>query len=475
MLNISIIDDSIPVNIPNYSIEDSRAIGHSTIKLLVQNESEWADQYILSLTRSLIDNDSDWSVTAFTSPPIYLNNISSSPQPDIIIYDWQYDNMSAEETGEQLAKILNASFAIVYIYTGGDHKGEVDKRVKMDDLKEFFEKRLYILMKDEEDDSHEKLIHNSKQIHNENFSFKFGSQLRKTSKDSIESILIHLGNHQVDFVKSFLGNGETNEHDFKELLVEKTTENINNGIYEGFKSQGFCGNKISSLLGIIKSKFRDVIKTFDFDNFRSTEDSGDVDISSLVDLWSYRLYYYPQDKIVRMGDIVKKGENYFLVVTPNCNLAYFWKKNYSYLNLIPLWEIEKDIEKFKESPIQRKDFKKTRPSSMSSKSDGYADGCYVLPYLKYESETLNFVIISKAITNTKINCPAGRNIATALDYDVITGCERVASISEPFLTPLISNILSAILGAGTPDFPEEIKGHIGNNFKNICTKLWPTA
>ena len=77
MLNISIIDDSIPVNIPDYNIEDSRAIGHSTIKLLVQNESEWSDQDILSLTKSLMNNDHDWSVTPFilTMPVVLLSPI----------------------------------------------------------------------------------------------------------------------------------------------------------------------------------------------------------------------------------------------------------------------------------------------------------------------------------------------------------------------------------------------------------------
>ena len=475
MLNISLIDDSIPVNIPNYSVEDTRAINHSTIKLLIKNESEWSDSDILGLAKSLMDNDNEWSVTAFTSPPIYLNNINNSPQPDIIIYDWQYATMSAEESGEQLAEILKTSFAIVYIYTGGDHEEEVKERVKRDDLKDFFEKRLYLLMKDDANDSHKQLIQDTQKIYHDNFAFKFGSQLRKTSKDSIESILVRLGNHQVDFVKSFLGETKSAEHDFKELLAEKITENMNDVIREELKSQGIDEKVGSSLLGIIKSKFRDEIKSLNFDDFHSTGDSGDTDISSLVDLWSYRLYYYPQDKIVRMGDIVKKGEEYFLVVTPDCNLARFWKKNYSYLNLIPLWEIEKDVEKFKASQIKRATFRETSPNSISSEPNKYVDGCYVLPYLNDGTEKLNFVIMSKAITNAEIDRPVEYSNDAALDYGVASGYERVASISEPFLIPLISNILSAILGAGTPDYPREIKNNIKTTFEGVCDRKWPTS
>ncbi|MCK4886919.1 MAG: hypothetical protein KAS96_05985, partial [Planctomycetes bacterium] len=382
---------------------------------------------------------------------------------------------SGVESGEQLAKILNTSFAIVYIYTGGDHEDEVRARVKDNDLKAYFGKRLHLLMKDNEENSHDRLILDTQGIYNENFSFKFGSMLRKTSRDSIESILVRLGNHQVDFVKQFLGDTKSPEHDFKELLAEKIIENMNDALCEKFKSKEIDENKTSSLLGIIKSKFRDEIKSLDFEDFHSTGDSGGADISSLVDLWSYRLYYYPQDKTVRMGDIIKKDEDYFLVVTPDCNLARFWKKNFGYLNLIPLWEIEKDIEKFKASPIKRRNFKETTPNSMTTEPTGYPGGCYVLPYLKDGSKKLNFIVISKAITNTVIPRLAGPNEKTALDYDVITDYNRVASISEPFLTPLISNILSAILGAGTPDYPNNISGNIKETFEKTCTDLWLTT
>jgi hypothetical protein len=55
----------------------------------------------------------------------------------------------------------------------------------------------------------------------------------------------------------------------------------------------------------------------------------------------------------------------------------------------------------------------------------------------------------------------------SLKYDEGFEFERIATISEPFLTPLIQHIFGTISGYGTPDYSKVVPGLISENFKKI--------
>jgi len=479
---ICVIDDSIPVT-GNIEIDDTVCFNASILKLLL-DKNTWDEQPVKDLIEELCTSEI-WDISAFKHPNIYLKSLrNKNYKPDIIIFDWEYPIQT--DVSKDLLKILQSSFSLVFVYTHVDRREEVSREISREEFREY--RRRLTLIHKWDDNSLERLLKEAEEESENNFSFRFGKILRNSTSEAIENVLVELGKNHIDFVKAFLAETETKETDIKALLTEKIATSIleNEGVLKELAQEdGMDKVKAQNLLSIIKSKFRDEIKSIDF-NLLCGEIDSTSDVKSLKELWSYRLYYHPSDDVVRTGDIImnKDTDEYSLVVTPDCNLNRFWHKNLGYLNLIPLLEIDKHSENVKAhlDPTRKaKDLiKDTRPSSISNKPNRYPDGCFVLPFIKHEKGLLHFITISTAITNIKITRPAsvsGReNLSKcSLTYDHLRNYMRIASLSEPFLTPLIQNSLNSIFAAGGPDFPEAIKAEINAEFVRLCDKLWPTT
>jgi len=492
MLNICVIDDRIPVN-GEISINDTVPICQSLLELII-SKNTWGDSNIKELISKLLTDKDNWQTFAFTNPEIYLNALERDfPKPDIIVFDWEYAGGGTRESGELLLEILNSSFVIVYVYTGQTHKPQVEQRIDMPDLNQYQNKRLYLLMK-EDSDSPSTLLRRSKEIYDHNFSFKFGSKLRKASRESIEEILVKLGEYDINFIKDFLSEPETKETDIKMLLAEKISTHIleDKTLLDELITKGLLDkNNAENLLQLIKTKFRDEISSMDID-FGSGS-GGAPDINALKDLWSYRIYYRPSDNQVRKGDIIKNNEgNYYLVVTPDCNLTMFWHKNFGYINLIPLWDIVSQAQEIKKMlSITRNDngdggvktiiVKGAAPNSISENLKQWPEGCFLLPYIKQDNNHLFLMGFSKAICSVLINPKSLANgdepksrIKHSLDYGHWVDFKSIATISEPFLTPIIQKTFDTILGVGTPNFSEHIKNDLKAIFQQTHNTLWPT-
>ena len=44
-----------------------------------------------------------------------------------------------------------------------------------------------------------------------------------------------------------------------------------------------------------------------------------------------------------------------------------------------------------------------------------------------------------------------------MKYAYWKGAERICTISEPFLTPVVQHVLGALGGNGVPDYPDEMR------------------
>ena len=100
------------------------------------------------LIKNLIEKQDTWNVKAFSHPDILLNTLNDGAIfPDIIIYDWFYQNIPINSK-DKLLEILNKSSAFVYIYTAEGEQGEIDK--ELPEFKDFahrievIEKRFYL-------------------------------------------------------------------------------------------------------------------------------------------------------------------------------------------------------------------------------------------------------------------------------------------------------------------------------------------
>ena len=88
----------------------------------------------------------------------------------------------------------------------------------------------------------------------------------------------------------------------------------------------------------------------------------------------------------------------------------------------------------------------------------------------------NFLAIPKELSPTRITTPADWNNFTdrqkkehPMKYSYWVDAERICTVSEPFLTPVIQHVLSTIGGIGVPDYPEQMKTVLKNVLADFST------
>ncbi len=232
-------------------------------------------------------------------------------------------------------------------------------------------------------------------------------------------------------------------------------------------------SSIESLRQIVRKKFEKQLAT-QRTKVKKPNSSHLIDNDILEKLWSYRLYnrYNQMDTNVRKGDIVTKDDRFYFVINSDCNLLKFWRKNFGYLNIIPLHLIDEKNEELKGILNLTKDGKKINynPSSISNHMNEMPDGAFCLPFVRFNDEYKSFILFSSTITNIKIEAPEieKKQLASeAITYSFLKEYTRICSLSEPFLTPLVMNLLNSLAGNGSPDYSNPTKKLLDSKIKNI--------
>ena len=180
------------------------------------------------------------------------------------------------------------------------------------------------------------------------------------------------------------------------------------------------------------------------------------DPSIAAKVWSYRLYFRQEtgDNLVRRGDIVKLRNDFYLIVSADCDLGYFWKKNLGIINAVSLHDLHQSNATLKELLTLCVDAKKLSERKMSSllaQIGDLSEGPFVLPFVPFSGGTKNFVAIPKELFSTRIPLPESLNGLTLkqkakepMRYTHWNGAERLCTVSEPFLTPVIQHVLNTL-------------------------------
>jgi len=440
--SICIVDDKIPAHAVN--MNDGIRLNSNNLEYLKNNVTDWDDVYVKEFVKNLL-NKSDWSLSGFTYPTILINCLEEELyRPDIVIFDWEYPGtpFGSDLVEESLLTILQYSFSIVFIFTGVDKQDEIRELLEHSPLAEYAN-RVNIKSKLDEN-STQVLYEDIEKIRKQSFSFKFGAEMRKKSLEALEKILIELG----------------------KVTLEETVDY--------FK---LSGDTSKDLIDFIGERFKNHLSTSQFKALpEEAKGVTNPDTEIARQLWSHRLYFYhnESDKIVRKGDIIEKDNEFFVVVTADCDLARFWHKNYGYINLLPIYEVQNDNEYIiRQATMTRKKSKVKSDLKVNSFSDdiGNLPGVLLLPFLKFDDDFKDFVLFPKELMNKKIEIQKDSNPIPqkdrSLKYNEGFEFNKVATISEPFLTPLIQHIFSTISGYGTPDYPATVADLISKNFGKI--------
>ena len=436
--SICILDDKLPVSQVSGYIDDTSMLNRNNFKhLLSLDEKDWEEQQLYQLLKSLYDKNNDYELFGFKNHSFFFNYIADNIfSPDIVIFDW--DVGETTDSKQNLLNLLKKKYCIVAIYTGADKNDEVERILSDNDFDEYRER--FFKIKKEDDNSVtelEKEINDKLKL----FSFKLNKTIKQNTLQGIDNILINIGKLSFNqFVSLFgenkAGQKELSQIDFIDIFLEKLK-------YE-----------LTSIgLGVVELK---------------TSNENIDDINKIRELWHYRMYHKTRDNIIRKGDVLKKGEEYFLVLSSDCHLDKFWNKNLGYLLLLKLHKVDESNAEFKERLNYRKnqnleDYKLTslvNPSPIKFLT--------VLPSLVIQNNNYyDYALNPKELSSIEIDLPKGNNSNQKLLITHMTEYEKYISLSEPFMSALFMFISQNFSGFGLPDFSEELKKSIKDNLKKL--------
>lgn len=456
MKTVCYIDDKIPVaNFPDY-FEETKLIDQQVLRFLLKNDTtDWSeDENVKGVIVSLLDHSADWECYAFTAPQFFINHRENGNyiNPDIILYDWDYnDSISSDSSEVHLFELLKSTHSIIIIYTGADKNDELTGILQKEEFKPYKD-RLTLIEKgkplnDENnaEKSVDKVIKEAKNRFEFNFSYKYAKELLYNANRSLNEVLSEISSLSVDqFINSF-GYQENNN-----FIVE--SEEFAGIIFDKYKQ------KLIENLPPLKNP--------------STE-KKDVSEDVIKKIWSYRLYYTSKNGQVKQGDIIKYQDDLFLVFSSDCHMERFWCKNYGFLAIIPLYKIDKN-EKCKDLFGDLKKSKNFYPTSLTNTQG--IENIAVLPAIPIDDNFSDYILCTKAIRTIEISLPPVKDKSEqkkiknykVLDYVDVhdrNTIAKVVSISENFKNQLIQFVQDNITGYGCPDFPKILSDYLGNKFK----------
>lgn len=430
--SVCFIDDKIPVN---QFFNDTSIVTDIVIDfLLKRTDTKWDDPVVKKLCEKLCSEADKWTFSAFTSPAFYENYIEDNVySPEIIIYDWDYNFGAGSDSSEEyLLNILEKSSTMIFVYSEDPNIEEINQIVQKDKFLDYGD-RLSVINKGEAG-SVEKIFEQIEKKETYNFSFRYGHDIVYNSNAIINKIL----------------------SDISKLSIEEFVSSI--GSFDGNKYISTNMDFVDAIMPRYKNLLRNLFPMQEF----SIKKTAEPKLENVRRVWSYRLYDKTQENSVNMGDLIKDSENHFYVVaSSDCHMSDFWKKNFGYIALVPIFQV--DSEEVKKSVEY---LGKNNSVNISSLTNNKQTSLTVLPCVPIAGDELaDFVLIPKSLISIKINRPGSQ--ITALRYEDFDGYEKVTSISDPFKSPLIQFIFDNISGYGCPDFPDILKANINKTIKQI--------
>lgn len=445
------IDDKIPIaDFPKY-FEDTKLIDRQVLNFLLKNDrTDWSeDENVKEVIESLLGHSDDWECYAFTAPQFFINHRENGNyiNPDIILYDWDYnDSTSSNGSEKHLLDLLKSTHSIIIIYTGADKTDEINDILHKEEFKPYkdrltpIEKGKPLNDKNNAEKSVDEVIKEAKNRFESNFSYKYAKDLLHNSNKSLNEVLSEISALSVEeFINSF-GHKENNN-----FIVE--SEEFAGIIFDKYKQ------KLIENLPPLKNP--------------STE-KKDVSEDIIKKIWSYRLYYNSQSNQIKQGDIITYNDNLFLVFSSDCHMEKFWSKNYGFLAIVPLYKIDKN-EKCKGLFGEIKKSKHFYPTSLTN--TGGVENIAVLPAIPIKNDYFDYILCPKGIKTIEIPLPIIDNKTPqeiknnkALEYINIHNVKKIVSISENFKNQLIQFVQDNITGYGCPDFPKTLSEYLKEKF-----------
>lgn len=470
-----IIDDDIPINLVKFDIDDilagNRPIDRGTLLALLSYEN-WPDDPVKTLCTQLVREAKN--VTAFTQPVAAIKYLSLGILvPDVIIYDLVYRNLPTNtDSKEYLTKLLGQCVSVVQVYT----QEPVEEAIlHLGSLLEFSSRLGSPQNKGQVDvGSLAQIINTSLK---KSLSVQLATKIRRSSLGAIEDVLVRIDTLPLNVaVRLLAGETETPEElDLVELLSVKVSEGLaqRNELAQAVRQyatdKGVPEERINEIvqetIALLVANVRqhicyneelfNIIKSAWEAARQGSEKEGDETTQRIVrEFFAFRLYAQPKDDLVRTGDLIALPENtaqdppdLYLVITPPCDLARFWKKTRGRITLARLCPATRGVARAKSCGN----------SKFKAGSSITAQHPMVLPSVPLsQNGHVDYVLFPHEIQFLEFENSSATEFQRPLTYTESNGkITKCCHVSEPFLAGILAELSSVLFRPGIPDYPDE--------------------
>jgi len=480
--NVWIIDDDIPIAHAKFKNDDlisgKRPIDRGSLLALLAYV-EWADTPVKALCEQLINQAK--SVTAFTQPAAALHYLEQGAQiPDVVVYDLVYATLPTGGTSiDSLQKILDRCVCVVQIYT---QEPSDEFPATLNDLVKKYDWRVGKPLQKVDTDAQTLANLLDTQLQ-KSLSARLASTIRQSSSKAIEEVLVKIDGLPVDVTLRLLTSqlDSPEESELVEMLSVKVTEalesskSIEDAVRQYILKKGIAAEESAGIaqeiVALLIAHTREKVSEDGlFDQVRiawesakqgTTPTDNDAAKKIIKQFFAFRLYSRPSDDIVRTGDVIalspentddSNSNELFLILTPQCDLAKFWKKtrgSLTYARMLPIDNGGKD--RLLGSGNQRYEVGNSITANLPM----------VLPSIPAsENEYIDYVLFPHEIT-VKILENNNDSMVRSLRYSELgNSTTRKCRISEPFLAGILAEVESTLFRLGIPDYPKEEKARI---------------
>jgi len=409
MNRVWLVEDKIPIQTLYGGPFPSRLDKNMVSRLLELGDAEWEEKEVYELCRNLCN--SGYDVAFFLSPQAMLTFLQETAwPPHSVIFDWEYPGSDGKSNSSVLEVLLEGSFAYLQVYT---HLGEEGGQAELSALRTKFGNRV-LQTRAKAEVNPDQLAEEIKQAWTGTIAGDLADRARKAVFGAVERSLIEMCGVPRGAIAA---------------MTQGASEN---------------------LVQVVVSKIRDEIGSEGFSVLNEIVGASHIGESSdglrrLLSIW---YYFFPDDDVVRRGDLVEVGEDLGFVVTPPCDITKFAKKTGTQLTWLRCVRLKQGANMLSQMGYQLNDM----GSSIIASHGKAGHAIVVLPNVPESSgrnTVADYVLLCHAWESRAFEGVGGG----VVHYGSLTGLQRRCTVAAEFANSIVTAVTAVIASTGMPDLP----------------------
>lgn len=413
MTRVWLVDDELPYHdlVPVPDKIERQGLEH----LLTVMET-WSENPAVRSLCEKLTADAEVEITALAAPAVLTKYLETGvTPPHVVIFDWEGVGFDPERNLDAIERVLSKTFAYVQVYT---HLDVATVEPHLEPVRSKYQGRLLLAKSKHEVDA-DQLFATVKAEYEKTIAGDIADEARLRIRNALEEALVEL----CSISKASLAELAEGQPEILFSLVASK-------LRDGLASEG--AEFIEQALA------------------KAAAAESTVGLRRFQSVW---YYYFPTDKLVRRGDIVRRSDGSFaLIVSAQCDLARFRKKTAMYVTYAPMLELTKaTAQALKE--LCKFDLKKIGNSAIAS-HEQFGHAFIVLPNVPDavgSRDTLKDYVLRCHALQSQAMPRAGDS---ALAYTEVDELDRVCTLTESFASAVVGHLVATLSAPAMPDFPK---------------------